>query len=128
MDDDVDDYFPGWKKPIGNQSIDDMETSSWVYRNSFELKSAPYMGYISNYKGGGYTFSFLRNPAKTAYLIDELETNGWLDPRTRGLFLEFTLYNANINLFGSVIMLLEFMDTGAAISKTEIKVMGQGYA
>ncbi|ELT87233.1 hypothetical protein CAPTEDRAFT_89699, partial [Capitella teleta] len=124
VDDDVEDYLPGWERPTGNRTIDadEMETSSWVYRNSFELKSAPYLGLVSNYKGGGYTFSFLRNPKKTVIMLKELEEFGWVDPNTRGLFVEFTLYNANVNLFASVILLLEFLDTGGAISKTEVKV------
>ena len=122
VDDDVEDYLPGWNLPRGNQTLENPETSPWIYRNSLELKNAPYMGLISNYKGGGYTFTFLRTAAKTEALLRELEEKRWLDPRTRAVFLEFTLYNANVNLFASVIMLLEFMDTGAAISKTEVKV------
>ena len=42
--------------------------------------------------------------------------------KTRGLFLEFTLYNANVNLFGSVIMLVEWMAAGSAITRAEVKV------
>ena len=34
--------------------------------------------------------------------------------RTRAVFVEFTLYNANVNLFQSVTFLVEFPVTGAS--------------
>ena len=122
VDDDVEDYQPGWVLPKPNETLLYPEISPWIYRNSFELKNAPYLGLISNYKGGGYTFTFMRTPEMTLAFMDEAERMGWLDPRTRAVFVEFTLYNANVNLFASVIMLLEFMDTGGAIPKPEVKV------
>ena len=45
-----------------------------------------------------------------------------MDVNTRAVFLEFTVYNANVNLFGSVIMLIEFMATGGAVTRAEVKV------
>ena len=51
----------------------------------------------------------------TSAKLDELATSDWLDVRTRAVFVEFTLYNANVNLYGSVIMLVEFLSTGAPI-------------
>ena len=54
-----------------------------------------------------------------------MSTYGWIDVRTRAVFLEFTVYNANINLYGSVIMLVEWMATGSAITRAEVKVSGR---
>ena len=54
--------------------------------------------------------------------LDELAANDWLDVRTRAVFVEFTLYNANVNLYGSVIMLIEFLSTGAPVISQEVKV------
>ena len=42
------------------------DRSAWVYRNSVELKNAPYAGLITMYKGGGYTFPFRRSAAKVS--------------------------------------------------------------
>jgi len=36
----------------------------------------------------------------TVAKLDELAANDWLDVRTRAVFVEFTLYNANVNLCG----------------------------
>ena len=54
--------------------------------------------------------------------LQELEDHDWLDVNSRAVFLEFTVYNANVNLFGSVIMLIEFMSTGGAVTRAEVKV------
>jgi hypothetical protein len=45
-----------------------------------------------------------------------------VDTHTRAVFTEFTLYNANVNLFASVIMLVEWMASGSAVSRAEVKV------
>ena len=94
----------------------------WLYRDSIELKSTPYMGLINTYKGGGYTFNFYCNPKKTIMKLAELKANNWLDVRTRAVVMEFTVYNVNANLFGSIIMLLEFLSNGAPVATQEVKV------
>jgi len=52
----------------------------------------------------------------TSAKLAEMASSDWLDIRTRAVFVEFTLYNANVNLYGSVIMLIEFLSTGAPIN------------
>ena len=66
-----------------------------------------------------------RTKAKTEKLMQILERQEWIDPRTRAVFTEFTLYNANVNLYASVIMGVEWMATGSAITRTEVKVTGK---
>jgi hypothetical protein len=39
--------------------------------------------------------------------------------RTRAVFVEFTLYNANVNLFQSVTFLVEFLATGCCLETSE---------
>ena len=63
-----------------------------------------------------------RSRKKTERLLNILENLEWLDTKTRGIFMEFTLYNANVNLFGSVIMLVEWMAAGSAVTRAEVKV------
>jgi hypothetical protein len=116
--------MPTWElPPEGNESlVYEDEKSSWVYRNSIELKTPPYTGTISVYKGGGYTLSLARSKTMSSVLLKDLEELGWVDVNTRVFMLEFTLYNANVNLFGSVIMMVEYMSTGSAVQRAEVKV------
>ena len=68
------------------------------------------------------TYTCRRTRAKTAKLLRILERQEWIDTRTRAVFVEFTLYNANVNLFASVIMGVEWMAAGSAVTKAEVKV------
>ena len=74
------------------------------------------------YKGGGYTFTFKRTPEATKRLLDEMEQYEWINPNARAMFIEFTLYNGNVNLFGSVILLVEWIAGGGATVRHEVKV------
>lgn len=124
MDDDTKPYLPKWAE-IPEENITSMmdQKTPWIYQDSVDLKNAPYMATISTYKGGGYVSLFKRNKTWTLETIKELKTNDWLDVNTRGVFLEFAVYNPNVNLFGSAIMVIEFMSTGGTVARTEFKVL-----
>lgn len=73
-------------------------------------------------QGGGYTAKFGRTLRSTQKMIDKLKEEDWIDVFTRVIFAEFTLFNANSNLFVSAIVASEFMATGGMIHKFEFKV------
>lgn len=52
---------------------------------------------------------------ETRVLIDELKQNLWLDRGTRVVFIDFTVYNANINLFCIIKLVFEYPATGGCI-------------
>lgn len=89
---------------------------------SFRLKNAPYVATLATYKGGGYVINFERSYRRTKRNLTRLREEDWLDLRTRAVFLEFTVYNPNANLFASAIMVSEFPSWGSAIHRTEFKV------
>ena len=47
--------------------------------------------------------------------LDSLHANLWLDRGTRVAFLDFTVYNANINLFCQIKLIAEFPASGGAV-------------
>ena len=53
-------------------------------------------------------------------ILDSLHRDLWIDRQTRAVFIEFTLYNPNVNLFTSVQLLTEFPPVGAAVTFTSI--------
>ena len=55
-------------------------------------------------------------------IIDEARAQDWLDLKTKAVFLEVTVYNPNANLFASVTAVKEFLTTGAAVERVEVKV------
>jgi hypothetical protein len=45
-------------------------------------------------------------------VIADLQGKGWLDEHTRAVFVEFNLYNPNLNMWGISLMLAECLQTG----------------
>lgn len=90
-----------------------------MYQSSDQLKGSSSSGLISSYRGGGYVHDFSVNYNSANNEIGELKTNLWLDRGTRVVFLDFTVYNANINLFCQIKLTVEFPASGGAVpSKT----------
>jgi len=64
-----------------------------------ELDGTSFEGEISEYGGGGYTQVLPLTPNEAKEVIQYLKDNLWIDRATRAVFIDFTVYNANINLF-----------------------------
>ncbi len=45
-------------------------------------------------------------------VVSDLDESGWLDYNTRAVFLEFSVWNPNTNLFNMVTLLVEFSTSG----------------
>jgi hypothetical protein len=52
---------------------------------------------MNNYGGGGYVIDL--NKGYEREIIRELFDELWIDRATRAVFIDLTVYNANINLF-----------------------------
>ncbi len=67
---------------------------------------------IRNYGGGGYVLKL------TGYILDLqeriqlLQRENWVNNRTRALMVEFSSYNAQVNLFSLVTCVAEFVGGG----------------
>jgi hypothetical protein len=66
------------------------------------LLSVDYKGLMNKYGGGGFVQLLSPDQNVTLQIIDDLYQNLWIDRATRAIFLDFTIYNANINLFCQV--------------------------
>ena len=53
-------------------------------------------------------------------LLESIKNTQWIDDRTRVIFVEFTLYNPNANLFSVVMIVFEFSNTGGIFPDYEI--------
>jgi len=100
----------GYQSQIYNYTAD-----AWTYRTSAELKGSSSSGLISSYGGGGYVQDLTPNYAAASYQFGELKDKLWLDRGTRVVFLDFTVYNANINLFCQIKLTVEFPASGGAV-------------
>lgn len=68
------------------------------------------------YGGGGYIAQFDVSKAVSINILDELYKYLWLDRQTRAVFVEFTLFCPATNLFIYNIFIVEFPQTGGALT------------
>ena len=91
----------------------------WRHQTMTELRGFPYWGTLALYSGSGYVAN-LGYDAENAYtVIADLHSNGWIDVQTRAVFVEFTVYNANTNLFGIISIFIEFPPSASAFTRVQ---------
>ncbi|XP_041370031.1 polycystic kidney disease protein 1-like 2 [Gigantopelta aegis] len=90
----------------------DKEITKWTYQSGSSLDTLPIMGRLDTYPGGGYILQLPRNPFKARDLIEKVKHTKWIDQQTRVVFVEFTLFNPNVQLFTVVVLMFEYSNTG----------------
>ena len=109
----------GWNRtitPSSNSSLD----RAFEYRSSDELDSYVYLGHFQSYPGGGYLYAFRGHLTDLRKNLSALHQLGWIDQRTRAVIIQLNLYNPNLRLFTSVVLLVEFLATGALYPQIRI--------
>ncbi|KAM4743702.1 polycystin-1-like protein 2 [Anableps anableps] len=109
---DMGSYNPGWSLSVGNNTSLNPH-SPWMYRSQSELRSFPIWGSRMLYRGGGFVINLGSDIEKSRRILKYLHSNTWLDVYTQAIFVEFTVYNANVNLFCIVTLMLETTAIGA---------------
>ncbi|KAE8630855.1 hypothetical protein XENTR_v10000990 [Xenopus tropicalis] len=97
--------------------------TAWTYTKEKDLNGSSQWGVISVYSGAGYYIDLSRNREESAAQIAMLKNNLWLDRGTRAVFIDFSVYNANLNLFCVVRLLVEFPATGGLITSWQFQTV-----
>jgi len=71
------------------------------------------------YGGDGYTVNLGNNRQYAANLVSDLKSNNWIDERTRAIFAEFSVLNANTGLFSIYTRIFELPSTGGVFQWTQ---------
>jgi hypothetical protein len=93
----------------------------WRHQSTLELRGFPYWGIIAMYSGGGYAANLGYDQITAYTVIADLHSNGWIDKQTRAVFVEFTVYNANANLFGIMSIFIEFPSSSGVVTKVQLQ-------
>lgn len=81
-------------------------------------------GKLSSYSGeGGYIVNLSLNRTTAMHKIDILKKNLWIDRGTRAVFIDFTTYNPNINLYVVVKLIAEFPATGGMFTSWQFRTL-----
>ncbi|MEQ2236306.1 Polycystic kidney disease 2-like 1 protein [Ilyodon furcidens] len=97
--------------------------SAWSYHTEKDIKGSAYWGLLTTYSGAGYYQDLNRTKGESANILAELMENLWLDRGTRAVFIDFSAYNANINMFCVIRLVVEFPATGGAIPSYQIRTV-----
>lgn len=89
--------------------------TAWIYTSEKDLNGSSHWGMLTTYSGAGYYLDLSRTREETAAQLAHLRKHAWLDRGTRATFIDFSVYNANINLFCVIRLLVEFPATGGVI-------------
>ena len=114
-----------------DEDVNDIDfTSYWTdesngsqnYLKADQLDTLSYRGELALYSGSGYTQLLNQDKNISNYILNDLKDNNWIDQSTRVVFIDYTLYNANINMFCAVKLVCEFLPTGGIITSNSIQV------
>ena len=96
----------------------------WTYQSESQLGSGPTLARWRRYDGGGYvhdigSFDLETEISRLAYL----KNNSWIDRQTRAVFIDFSTYNPNVNLFDVIQLQFEFLPSGGIYPDYKFRVL-----
>uniref|UniRef100_A0A3Q1D0T6 Polycystin-2 n=1 Tax=Amphiprion ocellaris TaxID=80972 RepID=A0A3Q1D0T6_AMPOC len=97
--------------------------TAWVYTTESEMNGSSYWGQVSKYGGGGYYQDLSRTKEESTIQLQFLKDHLWLDRGSRAVFLDFSVYNGNINLFCIARLLVEFPATGGVVTSWQFQTV-----
>ena len=110
-------HQPGWI------SVAELCPRPWRYQTSHALHTTFFHGQTYSYGGGGYVADLGYTFTSAKEVVDNLEETVWIDDRTAGVFIEFTLFEPSSSLVTSVKYLYERLATGQTNTEAKIQTL-----
>ena len=113
LNDILDCKIQGCEDADGNVTRCCSDMGHFRYRTYKELgeSAVDYYAQYYAYPGGGYVID-LHNATDAMEKIAMLQRHGWIDLKTRALFVDFSFYNPNVDLFLVCRIVFEFLPSG----------------
>ncbi|CAF1272127.1 unnamed protein product [Adineta ricciae] len=122
FDQDEHSYYPEWRNQ-SNNNYSSTIYNAFKYKSSEQLGTYIYVGDHKTYGGGGYVYEFRGRLSSLQSNLSQLHRLGWIDTRTRAVIIQLSLYNANVELFTSVTLLIEILSTGGFYPTIRVEPM-----
>jgi len=87
------------------------------------LDNYPYMTDFNTYLGDGYVFNLTGSLNELQSNLTLLQKLNWIDRQTRAVFIQFLLFNPNINMFAYLNILFELLPSGNMINSIQINTI-----
>ena len=105
-------YNESYQPPFGYSSI----YNSFQFKDETKLQGSPIDGEFNTYPGHGYVYEMRGQLSYLQGNLSLLREMNWVDRQTRAIFIEFSVYNPNINLVMVSRILLEIVSSGSILS------------
>ncbi|XP_016987755.2 polycystin-2 [Drosophila rhopaloa] len=123
------DYMEGWKLPYQRKPYTNKFWTiyrPWVsrvtsFRYNLILGITHYGEFLSYPESKGYTILLSDTRLKSLMILDYLFDNQWLDSNTSALFMDFTLYNADANVFSVCTLWVEHFPFGGICTHIQVE-------
>jgi polycystin 1L2 len=104
--------------------IDMLNTyKSFQHLSASSLDDYPYMTDFNTYLGDGYVFNLTGSLNELQSNLTLLQKLNWIDKQTRAVFIQFLLFNPNINMFAYLNILFEILPSGNMINSIQINTI-----
>lgn len=120
--DDENDYTVGWQNVTTYHTRINWDDMMWRHQSGSQLAGYPFWATLNTYSGGGYVI-VLEPGMDNLDRIECLEKHLWVERHTRAILTEFTIYNAQTNLFSVVTLVAEFPAIGSVIPHSSIQTI-----
>ena len=107
-------FDPTWSA-YSSLELPDIQHKSFRYQKSEQYHNDPFFGAYNSYIGGGYIYEMSGEKSEIISNLTQLKQNSWIDRQTRAVFVEFSAFNPNLNLFSYCVILFEFLPSGSLV-------------
>lgn len=99
--------------------------NGWKWQSQRELGTRTTRARHNRYPGSGFAteLSPLSSLTEAAAVVADLREGGWVDLHTRAVFVNFALYNGNINEFLVGKVYFEFLPSGGVVPGFDFDVL-----
>jgi polycystin 2 len=97
-------------------ALNNATNDAWSYRSADELEHSNYEGQIDTYSGGGFAIDLPRNFSSAKAIVANLKNMRWVTEGSRVIFVDYAVYNANVNLFNIGKFIIELPATGGVVT------------
>ena len=116
INEDSRDYCDAWEEMNNlTKNLPSCFRPEFKYTKAEDLDSSVYSAKVDSYDGGGYVYRLDGQSRTIRQGLVELQQQHWVNNHTRAIFLEFSVYNANVNLFAICTIVAEFIPGGGII-------------
>lgn len=98
-----------------------------MFKHSGDPGGSVHSGRMGEYSPNGFMTTFPTNMTVSLSQMRQLRDRGFLDPATRAVFVDFTVWNSNLGLYAVTRITHEFAPSGAVIGTARVLILAERY-